>query len=46
MLEKVDPDELIAYGYKAMSEELEKLEESLSLINAIKRITKYTEAKS
>lgn len=42
MLQKVDPSELFDEGYRAMEAELETLKEAFSLINSLKRISKYS----
>ncbi|GEM_PF-117896 len=44
-LQKVDPTKLFDEGYRAMEEQLPALAESLSFVNNIKRISKYTKAK-
>ena len=43
-LQKVDPTELYDEGYRAMESQLPALVESLTLLNSIKRIAKYSNA--
>lgn len=43
-LQKVDPTELFDEGYRAMESQLPALVESLTLLNCIKRIAKYSKA--
>ncbi len=45
-LQKVDATELFDEGYRAMEEQLPALVDTLSFVNSIKRISKYTTAKS
>lgn len=45
-LQKVDPTKLFDEGYRAMEEQLPALVEALSFVSSIKRISKYTTAKS
>ncbi len=45
-LQKVDATELFDEGYRAMEEQLPALVDALSFVNSIKRISKYTTAKS
>lgn len=46
MLQKVDPTKLFDEGYRAMGQQLPALAEAFSFVNSIKRISKYTTAKS
>lgn len=46
MLQKVDPTNLFDEGYRAMESQLPALEEALSFVNSVKRIAKYTTAKT
>jgi NTE family protein len=46
MLQKVDPIKLFDEGYRAMEEQLPALNDALSFVRSVKRISKYTTAKS
>jgi len=46
MLQKVDPIKLFDEGYRAMEEQLPALVDALSFVRSVKRISKYTTAKS
>ena len=46
MLQKVAPTELFNEGYRAMQSQLPALNDALSFVKSIKRITKYTKANS
>ena len=46
MLQKVDPTVLFDEGYRAMEEQLPALADALSFVKSIKRISKYTTAKT
>ena len=46
MLQKVDPTVLYDEGYRAMQEQLPALADALSFVKSVKRISKYTTAKS
>lgn len=46
MLQKVDPTKLFDEGYRAMEEQLPALADAFSFVKSIKRISKYTTAKT
>jgi len=46
MLQKVDPTKLFDEGYRAMEEQLPALADALSFVKRIRRISKYTTAKT
>ena len=46
ILQKVDPTELFDEGYRAMQSQLPALVDALSFVKSVKRISKYTTAKS
>lgn len=46
LLQKIESGPLFDEGYRAMEENLEKLDKAYSLVNSFKRITKYTRSQS